>query len=123
MKIDIRARDFPLTPDLETLIQDEVRNTMNSYSHRISVVKVRLKVIHQSKGILDTQCCVEVRVKRLQTVVAIKRSYDAETTIRQCIAQAGWSTVRLLENQQFERYQNNIGRLSLPRHKLLTMPA
>ena len=115
MKFDIRTQEIELTPDLKHYIQEEANETMRSYSHRISKLKIRLKEVQQSKGATETQCCVEVRVKRLQTVVVIKRGHDPYSAVHQSISQAAWSTVRLLENQQADRYKRNIGRLRLGR--------
>ena len=119
MKIDVRTQGIKMTPDLESFIHSEAAETMKSYNHRISKLKVRLKEVHQPNGMTDIQCCVEVRVKRLQTVVVIKRCDDPYSVVHQTISQAAWSTVRLLENQQIERYQRNIGRLNLGRQRNL----
>ena len=123
MKLAIRATNFPLTPALESFIQDQVGETMVTYSHRISKIKVSLKNVEQVNGTVDAQCCVEVRVKGLQTAVVIKRNYDIHDTIRQSVSQAGQAVVRLLEKQQYDRYSRSIGRISFNKNRLHPLAA
>ena len=118
MKLQIQSRDASLTPNLENYIREKVTETMKSYSHRIARLTVRMSSIRQSKDVLDPQCCVEVEIDGQPTVVVIKRSHNARSTIRHAITSAGWAAVRLLDKKQLDKYRRNMGSFSYTKHRL-----
>ena len=118
MKLKINADNFPLTPNLECYIREQVTETMRSFSHSISKLSVSLTSIQQPSGDVDPQCRVEVEVKDHPKLVVIKRSYNVQSTIRSAILNAGWSTVKALEKQEMEAYYDRIGRVPLGRNRL-----
>lgn len=115
MKIVVRCKDIFIGPSLERQVREQIDETMTSYSHRIAKVTMNLKTVIGSANLPETQCCIEVRVKRLQTVVSIERDENTRAAIDRCITQAAGAAVRLLEKQQYERYKRNIGRFSFAR--------
>ena len=85
MKLKIHADCFPLTPNLESYIREQVTDTMRSFSHRIDKLSVSLTSIEQPSGDTDPQCRVVVEIKGHPPLVAIKRSYNIRSTIRTAI--------------------------------------
>ena len=115
MKIVITAKDYPLTTELEDFIRQRISESMHSYSERIAKLKVSLKTVRQPNDMLDTQCCMEARIKGVQTVVVIKRSHDAQSTIQHCIHQTALSVSRVLEKNQVKRRRKFLDRLTYMR--------
>ena len=123
MKLTIKSKDYPMTPELENYVRDQIGEKLNSYSDRIANVKVSLKTVRQPNDMLDTQCCIEARVKSVQTVVVIKRSHDARSTIRLCVDQTALAVSRALSNYQYKRFRRSMGRLQPMRDGLRIVAA
>ena len=103
MQIIIQSQDFKVSRSLNQLIRKQTNKFMGAYSNHIEQIVIRLKNVTQPNGMIDPQCCVEVRLPQQPNVVVIKRSGNVRSTIKKAIARAGQTTLQHLSRRRSAR--------------------
>ena len=100
MRIDIQARDFPLTDVLRSHAERRLRFALTCCDDHIRRVVMRLSDINGPRGGADKRCHLQVVLAGLADVVVEDVEADLYVAIDRAADRAGRTLVRKIDRQQ-----------------------
>jgi ribosomal subunit interface protein len=102
MKIEIQARDFPLTEALGAYIERRINFVLSSRFDQIKRIDVRLSDINGPRGGIDKRCQIQLTLPRLRDIVIEDTETDLYVAIDRAVDRAGRTVNRRLKRQFFK---------------------
>ena len=100
MKIDIRARDFPLTDAIQTHIERRLQSALAHSRKSVQRILVTLSDTNGDRGGKDKRCQIQVFLRRLSVVVVQDVETDLYAAIDRAADRAKQTLSRRLKRQQ-----------------------
>jgi ribosomal subunit interface protein len=100
MRVDIQARNFPLTAALRNHVERRLGFALSSKDDHIQRITVRLSDINGPRGGADKCCHVHVQIPRLPDVVIEDTEADLYAAIDRAADRAGRTVSRKLARQR-----------------------
>ena len=100
MRIDINARDFPLTDALRGHVERRLRFALSCCGDHIQRVVIRLSDINGPRGGADKRCHLQMVLAGLPDLVVEDTEADLYVAIDRAADRAGRTLVRRIERRQ-----------------------
>jgi ribosomal subunit interface protein len=100
MKIDIQARDFPMTDALKGHVESRLRFALASLDDYIQRIVIRLSDINGPRGGADKRCQIQLVLDGMQNVVIKDTQADMYAAISRSADRARRTLVRKVGRQQ-----------------------
>jgi len=111
MLIEIQARDFSLTPALQSHIERRLSFALGTQHDHIKRILVRLSDINGPRGGNDKRCQIQIKLPRLKDVVIEDTEADLYIAINRAADRASRTVKRRLA-----RHFNNNRKLFVPKN-------
>ena len=99
MRIDVQARNFPLSEDLRSYGERRLRFALACYGDHVRQAVMRLTVINDQRGGAATRCHLKLTLDGLPDVVVEDAEADLNVAIDRATERAGRTLMRKLERQ------------------------
>jgi putative sigma-54 modulation protein len=99
MKIDVQARDFPLTDALRRHAERRLRFTLSRNEGRIRRIEMRLSDVNGPRGGQDKRCQVRMVLGGMPELVIEDTETDLYAAINRAVSRAGRNLARRLKRR------------------------
>ena len=97
MTVRVSVSEVDLGRGLRDRVHRRLRFALSRFEGRIQGIRVRLVDVNGPRGGVDTRCTVQVRLRRLPTIVVEETSHDADTAVDRAVNRVAHTVARRVE--------------------------